>query len=713
MWFDTRLLRWPSASFDHSEPPCDPPSGRPLWGYRCNPPHEHRAHASTERTCDSICMDSILTLVPYGENIGADVIEPRHAIRILEELERSLQERSLRWDDVSLLIVADSKAASTPYAQHDSVEGVTAGIDAFCAARSWFPSLIGSSCFASFFAAGDRQDADIANGLLFVACMSSVLEKIPVAHEITRHDAERRLAGSTVLEDAVRGLRKRIQEALGVDIPNLTVTESSIGLIFTTGSGHIEAKEFIDFKDCYAVGQELKSKAADLDAHLYGGCATNRTTNQLQCLYYSEEIGAKTHYRSTFRHGAVLTFLPYTRAHAHLRHPYRHVPDQRLEIEFHPRDQYADGRYFYVRRINGRAPIDFLADYWDYTVAELQVMADNHTPIPSEPGAHLVTIASSLNRYDDNAWPNVPIWLDREGDEVLLRLVRAEADDGNYYLMEMKPEYLADNARDLMSSVLTNFSDDTCLLAFLCESRKYVLNDHDSNAEAEEMLHHAPPNGPVVGIYINGEYSTGAPASIGYHNYSQIGAVIPRRPIDALPANIAGARRASNLELFLCHTSRDKPTVREFANIIEMELPGSVRWMDEKQLVVGDDLRETIRAAIGRPNQYFIPFITDRSVGADWVKREMSWALEEERNAGRTFILPVILDDDGEVMNELKANWKPKLVRVIEDRLGVMVNDFSEEEIATKARALARAISDQAARRKPPSGPHSTLGPMS
>lgn len=659
-------------------------------------------------------VDSILTVVPYGEDIGAEVIEPRHVVRILEGLERTLHQRLLRWEDVALLLIADSKSAASMNAQHDSVEGVRAGLDQFCGERDWYPSLIGSSVFGSFFRANGTADAEIEDGLLFVAFTNAVLSKIPVTHEISTRTADRRLAGATALRSGITATRKRIQETLGVDIPPLTVTESSIGMIFTTGSGHIEAKEFIDFKDCYAVGQELLHVAMESGAQLFGGCASNRSSAQLQALYYSEEIGAKTHYRATFRHGAVVAFLPYTRAQAHLRHPYRHVPDGRLDIEFHPRDMYAEGRYFYVRRINGRDPVDFLADYWDYSREDLERMADEHTPIPSEPGAHLVTIASSLNRYDENAWPNVPIWLDREDGEVLLRLVRAEADDGNYYLMELKPAYLADNARDLMSSLKTNFSDDTSLLCFLCESRKYVLDAHDSNVEAEEMIAGAPASGAVIGIYINGEYSTGSPRSIGYHNYSQIGAIIPRREVDTLPSNIRDARRASNVEVFLCHASRDKSTVREFADVIEREIPGATRWIDEKQLVVGDTLRDAIRAAIGAPNQYFVPFISDRSVGSEWVQQELAWALEEEKKLGRVFILPVVLDDrGGEVFAALRDAWKPHLVRHLDEKLQLYVFDFTEEEVAGKARSLARAIASHAAQRdRGRAGPSSTLGPM-
>jgi hypothetical protein len=364
-----------------------------------------------------------------------------------------------------------------------------------------------------------------------------------------------------------------------------------------------------------------------------------------------------------------------------------------------------------VRLINDRPPVEFLSDYWDYTVTELERMADEHTAIPSKPRAHLVTIASSLNRFDDNAWPNVPIWLDREENEILLRLVRAEADDGNYYLMELKPEYLVDNARDLMASVTTNFSDETSLLAFLCESRKYVLDSIGSNAEAEAMLAAAPADGSVIGIYINGEYSTGAPSSIGYHNYSQISAIIPRRPITSLPVNIAQARRTSSIEIFLCHAGRDKPTVRQFADVLEQEIPGAVRWIDEHQLLTGDELVREIQKAIGKEDQFFVPFLSDRSAESEWVQRELDWALEHERESGRTVVLPVVLDDRGEVLEKLRATWKASTVEHLDGKLQLHVYDFTEDEINSKARLLASHIKERL-RRTDGDAPFGNFGPM-
>jgi TIR domain len=653
-------------------------------------------------------MDTVLKVVPHGRNLSGDIIGTEQVLELLDGLEGRLTDQALSWADVSLLVLFDCKIAESDRIQHESCDSVRGGLGLFASKRNWHPPLIGTSVFGSFYAHAGAEQPEIDDGLLFVAVCSKVIDRVPVSFEITKEPGDRRMAGRRVLEDNIREVRQRLKDTLELDVPPRTVTDQSSGLIFTTGSGHIESKEFIDFKDCYAVGQELLASARDFGAHLFGGCSSNRTPAQSQCLYFSEDIGGLTHYRYTFRHAAVMAFLPFVRAETHLRHPYRHTKTGRLDIEFHDRDAYAEGRYFYIKRINGEAPVEFLSKYWDYTADELREMCANHTAIPSEPGAHLVTIASSLNRFDENAWPNVPIWLDQEGEDILLRLVRAEADDGNYYLMELKPEYLSDNASDLMAALTTGYAEDTGLLAFLCESRKYVLDAERSNAEAETMLAAAPPTGALVGVYINGEYSTGAVGSIGYHNYSQIGAILQRRERRSLPGDLLEAldvrNKAGSLEVFLSHASPDKQTAEYFADILEQELPGCTRWLDSEKLKVGDHLKSSIKAAIGADGQAFVVFISPVSITRAWVKDELAWALEQERKQDTHFIFPVVLGGE-EVMEQLRALWPKKLVKYLDGKLRLHIHDYTREEIATRARTLAGTLRNWDDGREPPSGP--------
>lgn len=629
-------------------------------------------------------MDPIIKFVPLGDNIPGDILEVEQIELLLARLRERLISLGFEWNDVSLLYVANSKVTRAKQ-QHDSDQNLTTGIATFCRKRGWCPSLIGSTVKSSFYGHGRVTNSDISDGVLFVAVISGVLDRIPVVSEITRRDGDRPQAGAHALRHA---LDATVREAPGALTP-ASVVASSTGLLFTSGSGHIEARKFIDFKECYAVGQELFAAANKLKAEIIGGCASNRTPSQSQALYYSECVDGDVSYHSSHRHGAVMTFLPYARAQIELDHPYKRVDIEKLDIEFDKHDQYAPGRYFYIRKINGRSPIEFLADYWDFSTKELNQMVAKHTAIPATAGAHLVTIASSLNRYEDNIWPNVPIWLDKIGGEVLLRLVRAEAEDGNYYLMELKPEYFRENARELMNIVQAGFGEDISTLAFLCESRKYVLEANTSNAEADEIIGSAPKNGPVIGIYLNGEYSTGEQKSIGYHNYSQIGAIIPDSSIDELPKRVWSIKRRMAVEIFISHAQRDRQFIDTFMEMVQSEVRGVHEFIDTEFLRGGDDFRKSIQEAIQTDGRLFAPFLSVTSVDSAWVKNELRWAIEQEWKTGRRVTLPVLMDD---VLADLDDKWTEEEVAYVRDRLAIRITDYTEDGIRAAARKFAAGV---------------------
>jgi hypothetical protein len=671
------------------------------------------------RVGGSTGMDSILRIVPYGENLPGSVVTAAQVSTVLQRLEENLERHDLRWQDVSLLVLANSKLITTPIgdqdsaqwlykAQQESDQNIKDGLDEFCARKNWHPSLIGTTVLSSFFASNEQFSTDISDGILFIAVASFVFDRIPVSFEITDNRRDRKYAGERVFKKAMKAFGDCMVRDVGTEISAKTIADTATGLLFTSGSGHTEAQTLIDFKECYAIGQDLLEAADKLNAEIVGGCSSNRAKGLSQCLYYSDHIGARTSYRYTYKHAAVMCLLPYTRAQLELDHPYKRVQGRdKLLIKFHPHEQYSDGRYFYIQEIDGRPPTEFLADYWGFTKDELRDMVRKRTAIPVEPQAHLVTIASSLNKFDSNIWPNVPIWLDEIDEKVMLRLVRAEAEDSNYYLMEMSPNNLGENARTLMTSVNSNFNDDVSMITFLCESRKYVLNSVGSNAEAEEIVSSAPSSGSIVGIYLNGEYSTGTRRSIGYHNYSQIGALFPNHAIDDLPRQVVINKQRSRLEFFACHARRDTPTVKQFMAYVTEHVPGATQWLDEDRLKTGDVLETAIRTAIGRNDQLFVAFISDRSVESSWVQRELSWAIEEEARQGRNLVLPVILDDrDPEVVQKLREAWSPKLVEYIEQRFCLKISDFDDDALRNKARRLADHVAGWVSTKDAP-----TIGP--
>jgi hypothetical protein len=127
------------------------------------------------------------------------------------------------------------------------------------------------------------------------------------------------------------------------------------------------------------------------------------------------------------------------------------------------------------------------------------------------------------------------------------------------------------------------------VLSFLCESRKYLLNEQRSNVEAEVFLSAMPQAETKVGIYLNGEYSLGHRHSIGYHNFSQITAALPARSVRELPVDIAFARMSRSdklreLQRLLIDLDLDSSTELELRNELRM-LAGPELPLDEQRSI--------------------------------------------------------------------------------------------------------------------------------
>jgi hypothetical protein len=448
-------------------------------------------------------VDSILDFVIHGANILIDNPADFAVTTHLSALENRLFDSGYRWTDVSLLILANSKMLRTHREQNDVDQSIIQGLTEFCDERNWFPSLLGSTVRSSFFRSYTEENVDISDGVLLVAVISDVLTTIPIAHSFGADNKTNwKMAGYQTVQKCVEAYSRAMLETHGLNLGKDQVQDSSTGLLFTSGSGYV-TQEFIDFTDCYALGQELLTSWDDLK--IVGGCSTNRTANQLQCIYYSATPGRRTQYRYTYSQFAAAALLPYASPRFLLLHPYTLYDDTPLRIEWHPAHQYAKGRYYYVRSINGVSPIDFFSPYWRLSREKLHQMCETHTPIPLERGAYGFTIASSISSLVGNIWPNAPVWLEKVGNEVMLRLVRAEAHDSNYYLMALgdgsddgATTAIAANSHELQSYFQSYVGRKSTVLSFLCESRKYLLSFMDSNIEAELIPRLIPDHSQVA-----------------------------------------------------------------------------------------------------------------------------------------------------------------------------------------------------------------------
>jgi len=488
----------------------------------------------------------LVQIIPSGTNWSPELDDRAQIRASLDRLSLDLNERGLGWADVSLLWLASSRrmtgeagAIATVQQEFDSL--VVDTLTEFCGQQGSWPSLIGSTVKAGFGFSDTMKESDIGDGLMWVAFTHQLLRRIPLGVAITAKDSsERRDAGRLALQRAVDGVTADINAKLDLSLDAVRACAGALGIIFTSGSGHIAGPESdVDFRDCYGVGQGLLQEARSLELTLTGGCASNRVPEQSQCLYYSTETsGDGLEYRATYDYGAVVAVLPAAQALVQLDHPYTRDSDQRLTLTFDPHEQYSEGRYFCVRSINGRPPREFLEEHWGHiTKQEFQTMVDERSPIPAKPAAHYFSIASSDDPNPMSLWPNIPIYFEKVGGEVMLRLVRAESEDAYFYPIRMTPDQLIHNAEDLRDSLEVNAGPGDSLVAFLCESRKYVLEELGSNEEVETMARARAEAGNVVGVYLNGEYSTGEERSIGYHNYSQIGVIFNEGTVEDLPSD--------------------------------------------------------------------------------------------------------------------------------------------------------------------------------
>ena len=111
------------------------------------------------------------------------------------------------------------------------------------------------------------------------------------------------------------------------------------------------------------------------------------------------------------------------------------------------------------------------------------------------------------------------------------------------------------------------------------------------------------------------------------------------------------------LKVFLCHSSGDKATVRVLYQRLKRE-PGIKPWLDEVDLLPGQDWDAEIRKAVRTSDIVVACLSKDSTTKAGYVQREISLALDvaEEQPEGRIFLIPLRLEPCG-VPNRL-SRWQ-------------------------------------------------------
>jgi len=105
-------------------------------------------------------------------------------------------------------------------------------------------------------------------------------------------------------------------------------------------------------------------------------------------------------------------------------------------------------------------------------------------------------------------------------------------------------------------------------------------------------------------------------------------------------------------------------------------------WIDEFELLGGADVESELQSAVVNSCDYFIVFIDDHSVESEWVHKEIGWALARERELGRPFLLPVVVDQSA--LGRLATDEVAR-------RKYLTLADFTDASI----RALAQSITSE------------------
>lgn len=129
-------------------------------------------------------------------------------------------------------------------------------------------------------------------------------------------------------------------------------------------------------------------------------------------------------------------------------------------------------------------------------------------------------------------------------------------------------------------------------------------------------------------------------------SYLTTGSSRPSRTGDSRDASIStAAPKAPNLVVFLCHASPDKAAVRELYTRLLSD--GARPWLDENDLLPGQDWQLEIRNAIRRSDVVLVCLSAQSVTRAGFAQREIRFALDvaDEQPEGTIFVIPVLLEE--------------------------------------------------------------------
>jgi hypothetical protein len=127
------------------------------------------------------------------------------------------------------------------------------------------------------------------------------------------------------------------------------------------------------------------------------------------------------------------------------------------------------------------------------------------------------------------------------------------------------------------------------------------------------------------------------------------------------------------MRIFLSHRSRDKALVREFKGMLPSFLHA---WLDEDSLIWGESFPVELKTTIQSGVDFLIIFLDKDALHSKWVRQELDWALQREKELKRIFVLPILLEDIA--LGNLPPGFSERLFLRLSDFSQVAVEDLAK-----------------------------------
>jgi hypothetical protein len=148
-----------------------------------------------------------------------------------------------------------------------------------------------------------------------------------------------------------------------------------------------------------------------------------------------------------------------------------------------------------------------------------------------------------------------------------------------------------------------------------------------------------------------------------------------------------------SLRVFLCHSSGDKPAVRQLYKQLRAE--GVEPWLDEEDILAGDDWDSAIRGAVRRSDAVIVCLSRGSVTKAGYVQKDIKHILNvaDEQPEGTIFVIPLKLEEceiperlsRWQWVNFFEEHGFDRLMRSLRKRaesLGVLVTPAAKKRIA-------------------------------